>query len=57
MPTQDEIVSMLRATYDKRDAAADLVKEADVEEEAIDKLIAQCGYDAFELVERVYREG
>jgi hypothetical protein len=56
MPTQEEIVAMLRSTYDMRAEAAAKVNKADAEEAAIDALITACGYDAQELVVKAYND-
>jgi hypothetical protein len=56
MPTQEEIVAMLRSTYDMRAEAAAKVKKADADEAAIDELIAACGFDADALVRKAYNE-
>jgi hypothetical protein len=57
MATQEEIIAMLKATYDMRDASNAMAQQADADEAAIDALITKCGYDAFELVRKAYTDG
>jgi hypothetical protein len=56
MPTQEEVITMLRSTYAKREEAAATVEKADADEAAIEALITACGYDVQELVEKAYND-
>jgi hypothetical protein len=54
MPTQEELIAMLRSNYDRRNAAEAEIEKLDAEEEAIAAVIEAYGYDGEDLSDKAY---